>query len=327
MADLLYSWSKETVGELIDDGRSGWSLDHVASNQFRKRGVQPEDRVYVVGRSPGNDVLLLGKLTVAQVTDQAEAEALLGRELWEADDHVIAGDDQTSVSLDRSLQPEVISSLRFTRDRAGTDEPKGLDLDPTTGLPRGMALASARWLTPNSAALLDAMFGDPAAARRDPERIVADALDGMLWEPSIRYFGWVLAISMSVDRERTVVTDIPSERRFRIYCGVYTGASSYRGLLLASLDERELDPTVAANVKSAGGELVGSAGDSVRVPHSLVLGIPPARVDELLPSIEPAFRRYCAESASAGRSTHAARHRPDVLLYLRKRARDLGVGA
>jgi hypothetical protein len=128
-------------------------------------------------------------MDVSQVLTQAEAEAELGSGIWEAEGHVLG--DGTSVDYDRTLSRDTLSRLRFTSDRAGASEVKRLDIDPETELPRGMALTTARWLTEESAALLDNVLDDEPAtpAARTPEVIVEQALSGMPWNESIGFFG------------------------------------------------------------------------------------------------------------------------------------------
>ena len=55
----------------------GEALRHAASNAFRARGLRPGDVLYVVGQEDGR-LLLIGRLRVAAVVDQAVAESELG---------------------------------------------------------------------------------------------------------------------------------------------------------------------------------------------------------------------------------------------------------
>lgn len=98
-------------------------------------------------------------------------------------------------------------------------------------------------------------------------------------------------------------------------------------MLLASLDEREVDSSMLDHIVALGGAITNRPGESRRVPHSLIVGIAPEIVDDVRPAIEAAHRRHFRESAAAGSSTHASKHRPDLLRYLRDQARELGVGA
>src|ERR1019366_6087796 len=67
---------------------SGEALDHTASNEFRRRGVEPGDRIFIVTNIDGT-LYLGGVVVVDRIVGQRDAERRLGSNLWEAKDHVI----------------------------------------------------------------------------------------------------------------------------------------------------------------------------------------------------------------------------------------------
>jgi hypothetical protein len=98
-------WSQPQLEVERRAATGGATLSHTANAQFAARGVRPGDRVYVVATERGR-LLLLGRLDVERVVDQAEAERLLGPDVYEAPDHLIGRG--TELRLDR-LVPEDIA--------------------------------------------------------------------------------------------------------------------------------------------------------------------------------------------------------------------------
>ena len=85
------------------------TLDYSAGRQFRARGVAPGDRVYVLALS-GQRLLLVGRLTVTRVVDQAEAERTLpGRTDW-APDHLLG--HGTPISFENAIPLDMVGQIR-----------------------------------------------------------------------------------------------------------------------------------------------------------------------------------------------------------------------
>lgn len=134
----------------------GSPLDHVAGNQFRKRGVSRGDRVYVVSIRDG--VLFLGaRLTVDLIVSQAQAsERLKSDNLWDASEHIIAvANSGTALQLRRSIPSDVAKQLAFECPGRGA---KRLCFVTHDLLDR-QAMRGLRELTPASATLLDGYIG------------------------------------------------------------------------------------------------------------------------------------------------------------------------
>jgi hypothetical protein len=126
-------------------------LDHISGNVFTERGLAPGDLVYVVTVLKGK-LYLLGRMEVGLICTPQEAGAILGcdpEELWQADEHVIAG-MATRMDYDRRLPDSVTRRLRFVSGGAlhqpVYDSPERLDRQTMRGV---------RELSPESAAMLD----------------------------------------------------------------------------------------------------------------------------------------------------------------------------
>jgi HNH endonuclease len=136
-------WKNSTL-----DWQSDRALEHAASNQFRARGVQPGDSIFIVSVFD-NIVHLGGVLHVDEIVGIREARKRFGKNVWEASDHVIAREPQPFYR-NLCLPMSTVKALRF-------DGGKGLVfketeiLDPQT-------LRGVRELTAESALLLEALL-------------------------------------------------------------------------------------------------------------------------------------------------------------------------
>jgi len=160
---LLSGWAQRTWREYAEDGMQGGPLRHAASGEFRTRGLSASDVVYVVGQEDGQ-LILFGRLRVAAVLGQAEAERRLGRRVYEAPDHAVAESPFTPIRFDRVV-PERTAREIETVDRAHlafTSEGE-YRLDP-------QALRSDRWLSPESAKLLEELLAGEVV---EPEEVHA----------------------------------------------------------------------------------------------------------------------------------------------------------
>lgn len=119
----------------------GEPLGHTAGEQFGR--VVPGDVVYVLGRS-GTSLLLVGRLIVDEILDQAEAEARFEGEVYQATVNLVG--HSTARRLDRLIPKAVAVQLR----RAS-----GKPLVDADGNASGDRLQAVGPLEPASAALLD----------------------------------------------------------------------------------------------------------------------------------------------------------------------------
>src|SRR4051794_15771851 len=95
-------------------------LTHLASGQFRARGVKPGDRVYVLGTELGR-LLLLGRLTVEGVVDQTAAERHFGHDVYEAPDHLLGRG--TALRLDQVVPESVARRIERASGKRLTIDP------------------------------------------------------------------------------------------------------------------------------------------------------------------------------------------------------------
>lgn len=152
-------WSRKTWTAMGADGNEGELLDHAASAQYRRIGLRPGDALYVVGTDRGA-LLLLGRMTVARVLTDLEAQAEHSWNLWDERDpqHAFA-DVCTTLRFDRILSEEDARALRDV-------EGKGLK-GAGDGYVSGQGLTAMRQLAPESAALLDGHLEDATRVSSD----------------------------------------------------------------------------------------------------------------------------------------------------------------
>ncbi|MDP9439571.1 MAG: hypothetical protein M3P49_12660 [Actinomycetota bacterium] len=154
---FTHYWTNETwkrERRLQQAGRAGDRLEHIASNQFAKRGVESGDGVYPVTVFDGA-LYLLGRLEVDKVCDVCEAARHLKKattDLYEADDHIIAA-QSTYKHFDLGVPTGLAEQLTFV----GGGVTKRLKFDLPGHLNR-QTLRGVRELHPQSAAELDKLL-------------------------------------------------------------------------------------------------------------------------------------------------------------------------
>ena len=167
---LLTNWAQPTWRRLEREGLQGKPLRHTAGGEFRRRGLQAGDAVYVVGQEQGQ-LMLIGRLNVDAVVDQDQAEDELGEELYDAPDHVIGRAPWTVARFDR-IVPEAIA--RKLRMEDGTELAFESDREYRLA---GQALRTDRWLASHSAATLDRLL-DNEPPTSEEEQLVEDVVRG-----------------------------------------------------------------------------------------------------------------------------------------------------
>jgi len=136
------SWTREL--------QRGATLNHTAANNFRSKGVAPGDVVYIVTVLKG-ELYVGGKIVVERVVSQKQAEeAILGENLWNAVDHLIAVPGATAPLRPIQASSSVARRILFTTGK-GLLYRKG-KIDEQT-------LRGVRELTPESAGLLNEVIG------------------------------------------------------------------------------------------------------------------------------------------------------------------------
>lgn len=156
-------WRPQQLELARRNAGDGEPLGHTAGEQFGT--VVPGDVVYVLGRS-GTSLLLVGRLIVDEILDQAEAEARFEGEVYQATVHLVA--HGTARRLDRLIPIAVAVRLR-----RASGEPL-VDADGNASGDRLQAVGS---LEPASAALLDEVL-DPDDDRDDVLVSVAGLPEG-----------------------------------------------------------------------------------------------------------------------------------------------------
>jgi hypothetical protein len=136
-------------------------LQHTASNVFRDRGVRRGDTIFVAEVVDGQ-LALIGRMVVGEILTRGEARKLLGPDVWDAQDHLIAAPGASEITWGRRLEADDVADLRFLQKtgRVGRD---GLPTYRTTKLKLGadgrldaQTTRTVRRLTAGSAALLEA---------------------------------------------------------------------------------------------------------------------------------------------------------------------------
>jgi hypothetical protein len=98
MTSFTTYWAQSTVADRA--WLDGHPLEYAGSNEFRARDVASGDRVYVTTRDNVGRLILIGRIIVGAVVDRDHARSQIGREPWDARDHVMA-DEAAEQSVDR----------------------------------------------------------------------------------------------------------------------------------------------------------------------------------------------------------------------------------
>ena len=148
------------------------------SNMFSKRGVSPEDVVYVVSILDGM-LLIGGRMIVGEIVSRAELVRRRKEDrFYDSAEWIIAKPDSgTRLDLHRALDPDLTRRLRFASRKS---QPKSLFFASEAKLD-GQTTRGVRELTPESAHLLDRIITITDRAplstsiRRITEEVLASA--------------------------------------------------------------------------------------------------------------------------------------------------------
>lgn len=153
MACFTHYWADDTCEAMFGGGCEGELLEHTAGKLFVQRGVGPGDKIYVVNNLRG-ELILIGRLEVDKIVSQVEAERLLGSDLWDAPEHVIAKPgSSTPMRFERRVPMELTKQLLF-QGAKGFESPK---FETEDRLDR-QTLRGLRRLSDGSARLLDTLL-------------------------------------------------------------------------------------------------------------------------------------------------------------------------
>ena len=139
MTHYLVYWEPSTVV----DNESNPTLGHTASDQYGRVAVG--DILWIVSSEERDDLVLVGRQRVDRILSQAEAERILGSNLWEAKYHAICNEPEDMIMLDISRRAH---ELGF--DGVVDCLPEGFT---------GQHLQSMRRLDYDSANMLEGLWG------------------------------------------------------------------------------------------------------------------------------------------------------------------------
>lgn len=146
--------------------RNSQFFDGTGGNEYRKKGVCPNDLLYLFTIKDGT-AFFVARMKVGSVVNRPQAVAQFGRHLWRASDWCIAAaGTATKLIYDRPVPTEIAKRLRFKTEQ-GESKLAFSKRDP--GKLNGQTLRSVRELTPQSAHLLDTLLGtsSPPAMTQD----------------------------------------------------------------------------------------------------------------------------------------------------------------
>jgi hypothetical protein len=165
----MQSWAQDYWRDVAQArGDEGQPFGHTASDQLGPRGLEAGDRLYVVGSDNG-ELLLIGRMDVAHVVRTPEAKRLMGTSnLFPRSWHAIGRAPLRPLSFERRV-PEAMA--RSIRSEGG----KPLKIDAARYRLSNMALVTARFLAPESAAALDTLIDDKVADSEEVRGVEARA--------------------------------------------------------------------------------------------------------------------------------------------------------
>ena len=144
--DFLLYWTPATVDAELQRGHP---LNHTGSEQLDRVAVG--DTLWIVTVRSGS-LVLVGRITVAKVTDRDTARRELGYEPWPTARHALAP-RETDEPIRELPLGEVAGEMRF-RSAAGNDR-----LEINAGYVNAQQLQTMRELTPECASLLAGVLG------------------------------------------------------------------------------------------------------------------------------------------------------------------------
>jgi hypothetical protein len=155
MTAFTHYWKNDTFEQMRANGHEGEPLDHTAGNTFSNVGVKPGDSVYVITVKKG-ELFLVGRMKVSNIVhSNAEAERLLGYDVWPAADHLIANENEcTPMRFRRRVPLQIVQQLRFD----SKTQPQPLKFTDSGRLDQ-QTLRGVRRLSRRSAELLDSVLG------------------------------------------------------------------------------------------------------------------------------------------------------------------------
>ncbi len=148
MAYFTYQWTNFCCDRMYERNFTGLPTDKAAGNNFKKRGVDDGDVIYIVAVRKGR-VYLIGRMRVKVLRERNKNDGELWPGRW-----IIDGEDGTPLRFKRILSAEVLGELQFTT-KEGVIRCLSIDPDGLLSAGNQQAIRSVRQITSDSAILLD----------------------------------------------------------------------------------------------------------------------------------------------------------------------------
>jgi hypothetical protein len=155
----------------------------------------------------------------------------------------------------------------------------------------------------------------PDFVRRPPAEIVEPVLRGPGRLAALRFLARSIRKIQEIDGTRLAVTDLPSDSRFRVVGGIYSGITPWNGMLCVSID-KALGQAVTAEVETTGGMVTDRPAPLSAVPRTIQLGVPLSRVDDFADALWKPHVEHLRASIEYGVPTWRHRHDTALMRYL-----------
>jgi hypothetical protein len=174
MTAYLQTWTDGATGALE---RAGDPIEHAASDQYQRMGVDVGDVLYIAYLDDRH-LHLLGRLQVAEMLTEEQVRQMWGDDVWEAKYHAV-GPASDRALFDVRVPADVLTALEFVRADGRLTT---LEIGPDETV-SGQALQSIRRLTQASAALLDEVLEDSSTEmpQKGPLGLADEAIESTRW--------------------------------------------------------------------------------------------------------------------------------------------------
>ncbi len=154
-------------------------------------------------------------------------------------------------------------------------------------------------------------------------RPAAEVVEPLLAAPgraaALRFLEFSIRAIQRIDGTRLAVTEIPSDRRFRVVGGSYSAVTPWEGLLCVSI-AKTTGGAVVREVEGAGGRVTDRPAPMSAVPGTVQLGGPLVVVERFAEQLEAPHVEHLKASTDYGPPTWLHRHDPALMNYLLEQA-------
>jgi hypothetical protein len=256
---------------------------------------------------------------MARVTDQLTSLEQRARSLHEQGD---IGDEALEVNAAIfALDPMNAAAT----NRRGVALTKRGELDDALAVFRdGLVANTGDQIAARRVKELERQVAKRAAAlgefvRRPPVDVVEPLLAGPGRAAALRFLAFSIRAIQRIDGTRLAVTEIPSDRRFRVVGGICSAVTPWDGQLCVSIAKTR-GATVVREVEAAGGRVTDRAAPMSAVPGTVQLGVPLAIVERFAEQLEAPHVEHLKASLAYGPPTWQHRHDPALMSYLLEQA-------